>query len=65
MNDITKWDNMQLQNEYVRLVKQGWDRTLDIAKRRKERHQNIKFDNPNFMDYLKTLQQEMENRGLK
>lgn len=65
MNDISKWPDQHLQDEYTRLNKAGWDRAIDIDKRRKERHENIRFDNPNFMDYLKNLEQEMKNRGLK
>lgn len=62
---IKDWTNDQLISEFKRLTKLGWDRTLDIAKRRKERHENINFDNPLFTTQLKELEQEMKNRGLK
>jgi hypothetical protein len=62
---ITQWNNEQLQSEYTRLVQAGWDRSLDIAKRRKERHEKIDFDNPNFTRIIQELEQEMKNRGLK
>lgn len=65
MNDISKWPDQHLQDEFHRLTKAGWDRALNIAKRQKERHENIKFDNPNFMNYMQNLEQEMKNRGLK
>jgi hypothetical protein len=57
--------NDELKAEYQRLIKLGWDRVVDIDKRRKERHANIKFDNPLFLNKLKELEKEMEARGLK
>lgn len=54
-----------LQSEYQRLTKAGWDRSLDIAKRRRERHEKIDFDNPLFVQQLKDLEQELKKRGLK
>jgi hypothetical protein len=62
---ITQWNNEQLQSEYTRLVQAGWDRSLDIAKRRKERHEKIDFDNPNFTRIIQELEQEMKNRGFE
>jgi hypothetical protein len=38
---------------------------VEIAKRRKERHEKIDFDNPLFMGHLLDLEQELKNRGLK
>lgn len=64
-NEISNWTDGHLQDEYKRLTKAGWDRALKIAKERKERHVNINFDNPNFMDYLKNLEVEIEKRGLR
>ncbi len=55
----------ELQLEYQRLKKAEWDRSLDIAKRRRERHENINFDNPLFAQQLKDLEEEMKNRGSK
>ncbi len=55
----------ELQSEYQRLIKIEWDRSLDIQKRRRERHENINFDNPLFAQQIKDLEQEMKNRGLK
>jgi len=55
----------EVKEQYQRLTKAGWDRALEIAKRRKERHEKINFDNPAFIKHLQDLEDEMKERGLK
>ncbi len=61
---MIKLTDDELQLEYQRLKKAEWDRSLDIAKRRKERHERIDFANPAFALHLQEREQEMKNRGL-
>lgn len=62
---LSNWNDEQLKKEYKRLVQRGWERSIDIAKRRKERHERIDFDNPLFTNQIKQLEDEMKVRGLK
>lgn len=62
---ISDWNDEQVQKEYYRLTQLGWNRAIDIAKRRQRRHDRIDFDNPLFIGQLKQLEDEMKARGLK
>lgn len=62
---IEQLSDEELIAEHKRLTQMGWDRAADIAKRRKERHERIDFDNPNFNIKLQEIEQEIKKRGLK
>lgn len=57
--------NEELLEQHQKLTKAGWDRAIEIARRRKKRHENISFDNPTFIGHLNDIEQELKNRGLK
>lgn len=62
---MQKWNNEQLISEHKWLTQLEWDRTLRIAEEQKERHERINFENPLFVNQLKTIEQELKDRGLK
>jgi hypothetical protein len=65
MMETKSLTNDELLAHHRKLTAAGWSRAVEIAKRRKQRHEKIDFDNPLFMGHLLDLEQELKNRGLK